>query len=357
VQDVIPHSRPTIDASDADAVAAAVLSGQLADGPCHGRFSEALALRLGVPDAVAVSSGTAALHLALISSGIAPGDEVIIPAYVCTSPLQAVRYTGATPVLCDVDPHSGLMTADHIQSALTKRTRAVIAVHVFGRTAPMDDIMTLSEEHDLFVVEDCAQALGAVCHNRPAGSLGDVSVFSFYATKVITSGQGGMLASPRREITDAARDLIHYDQRDDGKLRFNYRMSDIQAALGLSQLSRLDRLLARRRDIADRYRTACRKAGIEPPPERPEGEDIHYRFVVKTGGADPGIVIDRFNDLGIHARRPVFKPLYHYTKGDPLPGAAHAYARDVSIPIYPSLSDESIMRITDSLIPCMMEES
>jgi dTDP-4-amino-4,6-dideoxygalactose transaminase len=289
--------------------------------------------------------------------GVAPGDEVILPAYVCTSPLMAVRYTGATPVLCDVDPHSGLMTAEHVRSVLTKKTRAVIVVHLLGRTVPMDDIMTLSKQHGLFVVEDCAQALGAVYRGKPAGGWGDVSVFSFYATKVITSGQGGMLASPRPEITDAARDLIHYDQRDDGRLRFNYRMSDIQAALGLSQLSRLDRFLDRRRIVADTYRRACREAGIDPPPERPEGEDIHYRFVVKTDGVDPGVVIDRFNDLGIHARRPVFAPLYHYTKGDPLPGAASAYARDVSIPIYPSLSDESILKITQALTPCMTEES
>jgi len=357
VQDVIPHSRPTIYPSDIDAVAGAVESGILVDGPYVEKFSSELAGRLSTPDAVAVSSGTAALHLALRVLEISSDDEVIIPAYVCTAPLLAVRYAGATPVLCDVDPDSGLMTADHLRTVVTKRTRAVIAVHLFGRAAPIDDIMSLAADHGLFVIEDCAQAVGGDYRKRPIGSFGDVSIFSFYATKVITTGQGGMLSSPKREITEAARDLIHYDQRDDGALRYNYRMSEMQAALGLSQLSRLDRFLDRRRVIADRYRDACVKSGIEPPPERPTGEDIHYRFVIKTGGVDPNVVCNRFNDFGIHARRPVYTPLYHYTTGEPLPGASCAFEQDISIPIYPSLSDDSIMRITDALKPSIVEES
>ena len=357
MQDVIPHSRPTIDTSDTDAVASAVESEMLVDGPYVEKFSTALARRLKTPDAVAVSSGTAALHLALLTLGISPDDEVIIPAYVCTAPLLSVRYTGATPILCDVDSHSGLMTADHLRSVITKRTRAVITVHLFGRTAPMDDIMSLAQEHSLFVVEDCAQAIGCEYQKRPAGSWGDVSIFSFYATKVITSGQGGMLTSPKREITETARDLTRYDQRDDGVLRYNYRMSEIQAALGLSQLSRLERFLDRRRVIAGAYRDACVKSGIEPPPDRQMGEDIHFRFVIKTGDVNPNVVINRFNDFGIHARRPVYAPLFHYTKTDPLPGASQAFERDISIPIYPSLSDASIMRIIDALHPCIVEES
>ncbi|MBN1882216.1 MAG: DegT/DnrJ/EryC1/StrS family aminotransferase [Deltaproteobacteria bacterium] len=357
MQDVIPHSRPTIDTSDIDAVAGAVGSEMLVDGPYAKEFSAVLAKRLGTPDAVPVSSGTAALHLALCAAGISPDDEVILPAYVCVSPLLAVRYTGARPILCDVDPASCLMTADHIRSVITKRTKAVIAVHLFGRTAPMDDIMALAKEHNLFVVEDCAQAVGAEYRGNPAGSFGDAAVFSFYATKVITSGQGGMLTSPKPEITETARDLIRYDQRDDVVLRYNYRMSDIQAALGLSQLSRLDRFLDRRQEIAEIYREACETSGIEPPPERPEREDIHYRFVIRTGGVTPSVVINRFNDLGIHAERPVYAPLFHYTKSTPLPGAFYAFERYISIPIYPSLSDDSIARITGALNQCIVEES
>lgn len=357
MQDVIPHSRPTIEPSDIDAVANAVGSEMLVDGPYVEKFSSELAHRLGTPDAVAVSSGTAAIHLALSALGISPDDEVILPAYVCVAPLLAVRYTGAAPVLCDVDPHSGLMTADHIRSVITKRTKAVIAVHLFGRIAPMDDIMSLAREQSLFVVEDCAQAVGGVYRKRPVGSFGDVSIFSFYATKVITSGQGGMLSSSNEEITETARDLIHYDQRDDGVLRYNYRMSELQAALGLSQFSRLDRFLERRREIAETYRNACVQSGIEPPPERPEGEDIHFRFVVRTGGVDPNVVINRFSNFGIHARRPVYAPLFHSTKSAPLPGASYAYERDISIPLYPSLSDDSILRIIDALKPCILEES
>ena len=357
VQDVIPHSRPTIDGSDADAAARAVASEMLVGGPYTERFQAALAERLGAPDTVAVSSGTAALHLALCALGITPGDEVILPAYVCVSPLLAVRYTGATPVLCDVDPTSSLMTADHILSVVTKRTKAVIVVHLFGRTAPMDDIMTLAKDRGLFVVEDCAQAVGAEYQKRPAGTWGDAAVFSFYATKVITTGQGGMLTSPKQEITDIARDLIHYDHRDDGVVRYNYRMTDIQAALGLSQLSRLDRFLDRRRAIAGHYREACVTAGIEPPPERQGREDIHYRFVIQTSGITPSVARDCFRALGIHAERPVYAPLFHYTKSTPLPGASSAFERNISIPIYPSLPDDSVAKIIDALNPCITEES
>ncbi len=175
----IPHSRPSISRGDAEAAARSVMTGKLAFGPEVSAFEAAVAQRVGCAYSCAVSSGTAAIHLALAALGVGPGDEVILPAYVCAAPLYAVRYVGARPVLADVDPEAGISTAHHIKSAMTRRTRAIIAVHLFGRAAPIDEIVALGVP----VIEDCAQSLGGSYRRRPLGSRGTVSVFSFLRHK------------------------------------------------------------------------------------------------------------------------------------------------------------------------------
>jgi perosamine synthetase len=190
--------------------------------------------------------------------------------------------------------------------------------------------------------------VGGLHKGRPIGSLGAVSVFSFYATKVMTTGHGGMVSSRDAGLLGDVRDLIHYDQREDEKLRYNYQMTSFQAALGLSQLGRLDEFISRRKKIADFYRGEFQHAGIETPPPAPPGEDIHFRFIIKVPGRAKD-VIDRLSDLGVRAMRPVFKPLYFYTGDDELPGTKRAYEEDVSIPIYPALSDSEVERISDAV--------
>jgi len=348
----IAHSRPSITDDDARAAAQSVMSGTLVGGPAVSSFEAAVARRAGVAYGCAVSSGTAALHAALTALGVGPDHEVILPAYVCAAPLYAVRHVGARPVLADVDPETGCCSARHVSQKLTKRTGAVIAVHLFGRAAPVDEIVSFGVP----VIEDCAQSLGASLRGRPLGSWGALSVFSFYATKVITTGFGGMVCSDDGRLVERVRDLIHYDERTDDTTPYAYGMTSFQAALGLSQLSRIDDFIQRRREIHDRYRQTFSEGGIELPQPAVPGEDIHFRFVVRAPNG-PDRIIHRLQDRGIIARRPVFRPLYVYTGDGALPGTERAYDRDVSIPLYPALTDGEVRRVTDAVVAAFQERS
>jgi perosamine synthetase len=349
---LIPHSRPSITSQDARAVAQSVMSTTLVGGPVVSAFEKAVARRAGTAHGRAVSSGTAALHLALVALGVGPGDEVILPAYVCAAPLYAVRYAGGKAVLADINPETGLSEAGHIRAVLTKRTRAVIAVHLFGRSAPIDDIVGLGVP----VIEDCAQSLGGSYRTKPLGSWGAASVFSFYATKVITTGFGGMVCSDDAGLIDRVGDLIRYDERSDVSTGYAYGMTSFQAALGVSQILRLDDLLRRRLVIHDFYREAFARAGIELPPPALPGEDIHYRFVMKSRD-EADRVISRLNERGIGARKPVFMPLFAYEGTGELPGAKRAHAGDVSIPLYPALTDGQMKRVSDAVVTIMADRS
>jgi perosamine synthetase len=249
-----------------------------------------------------------------------------------------------------VDPETACSSAHHIRAVLTKRTGAVIAVHPFGRSAPIDEIVSLGAP----VIEDCAQSLGGSLKGKPVGSWGAMSVFSFYATKVITTGFGGMVCSNDARLVGRVRDLIRYDERSDENTAYPYGMTSFQAALGLSQLARIDGFIRRRKEIYDLYRRSLSGAGIELPPPAPQGEDIHYRFILEAQDRVDQ-VISRLHDRGVIARRPVFRPLYLYTGGRALPGTEQAYARDVSIPLYPALTDEEARRVSEAVIAVFAE--
>src|SRR5712664_4068124 len=246
---IIPHSRPTLGDDDAERVARVVRGGQVAQGPEVEGFEGELTRLLGAADAAAVSSGSVALELALRTLEVGPGDEVIVPTYACDAVYHAVTRCGATPVLADADPETlGLSAADATRRR-TARTRAVIVVHPFGLAVDLDDFQALG----VALVEDCAQTLGAVLGGHPVGARGGLAVCSFYATKLLTTGEGGAVTG-RADLVARARDARDYDERDDLTPRFNYKMTDMQAALGRSQLVRLDAFIARRRALAARYR-------------------------------------------------------------------------------------------------------
>ncbi len=346
----IPHSRPSITRDDARAVAQSVMSRTLVGGGAVSTFEAAVARRAGAAHGCAVSSGTAALHLALTALGVGPGDEVVLPAYVCAAPLYAVRYAGATPVLADVDPETGLSQAHHVRAVLSRRTKVVVAVHLFGRAAPVDDIVSLGVP----VLEDCAQSLGGVYRGKPLGSWGAASAFSFYATKVITTGLGGMVCSDDADLIGRVRDLIRYDERTDDHTAYACGMTSFQAALGNSQMARIDDFLKRRLAIHDFYRETFLSAGIELAPPAGPGEDIHYRFVVKTDRGTETIIA-ALAGLGITARRPVFRPLYAYEAAGELPGTRRAYDRDVSIPLYPALTAPQMRRVAKAVVRVFTE--
>jgi len=334
----IPHSRPTLGEEEARAAAAVVASGHVAEGPAVDAFERELCTFVGVPHAAAVSSGTAALHVALAAMGVGPGDEVIIPSFVCSALLNAVAYTGAVPVPADIDAATLNMDPQDAERRLLRRTRAVILPHMFGLPADPDRFTGLGVP----VIEDCAQSIGAVHGSRPVGSFGQAAAFSFYATKVITTGEGGMVATPSRELAARVRDLKAYDRRDDPATRFNFKLTDIQAAVGRVQLGRLKTFVGRRRAIARSYRSAFQGLPVRLPPD--DAGHIYFRYVLDIG-TECADFIRRAADAGIGCDRPVYTPLHRLLELDGFPRTERAWHQCVSIPIYPSLTDAEIERI------------
>lgn len=255
-------------------------------GPYLQRFEEAFARSVGVAEAVATSSGTAALHLALHALGIGPGDEVIVPDLTFVATANAVLLTGADVVLADVEPDTGCIDPRAVERALSPRTRAVIAVHLFGQPAALPAIRDLCQPRGIHVVEDAAEAQGATLAGRAVGSLGDVAAFSFYGNKIMTTGEGGMLTTQDATLAERCRALRHHGMSRDRRyfhteLAFNYAMTNLQAALGLAQLERLAELLARKRQIFDWYRELLDGTpGITLNRTRPDTESVYWMVSV-----------------------------------------------------------------------------
>ena len=336
----IPHSRPTLGPAEARALARVVRSGQLAQGPLVERFEQAMGRRLALRHAGAVSSGTAGLHLALLALDVGPGDDVLLPSLVCSAPLHAILAAGARPRLVDCDPATANMDPAAARRALGRRAKAIIVPHAFGLPAELAELCALGPP----VIEDCAQALGAAYRGRPVGSFGDVCVLSFYATKVLATGEGGMVLSGRRRLVDRVRDLRSYDERETFRPRFNYKMTDMAAALGLCQLGRLGEFLARRQALAAAYDRGLSGTPLRLPPRPPDRTHMFHRYVVQAGPA-AGPLLAALGARGIAARRPVFRPLHAYLELPGFPGAAEAWRAMVSLPIYPSLSRAQVNRV------------
>jgi perosamine synthetase len=336
----IPHSRPTLGEEEIKAVAEVMTSGQIAEGEVVKRFEKSFAAKIGVGDAVAVSSGTAALHLVLLAMGIGPADEVIIPSYVCSALLNAVQYVGATPVPAEIDPSTYNVDPDDVARRITSRTRAIVVPHLFGLPADLDKILKLN----IPVIEDCAQAVGATHHHRPLGTFGDAAIFSFYATKMMTTGEGGMIVAKSPQIIEQVRDLKTYDEKPTYRVRYNYKMTDIQAALGEIQLARLDDFIKLRRKIARHYIKFLNAPKIKLPTEN--AEHIYYRFVVRIK-ADCAWLIRELVKKGVGCARPVFLPLHRQLNMKSYPVTDKTWQTALSIPIYPSLSADEIQQLID----------
>jgi len=338
----IPHSRPSVSEEDALAVARAVRAGRLAQGPEVEAFEGELAARLGVEAVAAVSSGSAALELGLQALGVGAGDEVIVPSYVCDALWHAVRRRGGTPVLADADPDTLSLSAKDAAARMTPRTRAVIVPHAFGLAVDLEPFLALGVP----VVEDCAQALGAVVGGRSAGARGALAICSFYATKMLATGEGGAVAGPA-DLVARVRDARAYDERDDLAPRFNAKLTDPQAALGRSQLRRLDQFVARRREVAARYR--ARLAGVRCRVPADAGErHVYHRFVV---GVEVPVdrLLARLARAGVTARRPVFRPAHRALGLSGYPEAERLWTETLSIPCYPALTDAEADHVAAAL--------
>jgi perosamine synthetase len=344
----IPHSRPTIQEVDIHAVAEVLASGQLADGAQVTLFEKELSSYVGHTGGIATNSGTSALYLALLSLGHDSRGDVIIPSYACIALLNAVYAAHLTPVVIDIDESGYNISLNAIKRAISRKTRAIIAPHMFGD--PIEDIQEIVEL-GVPVVEDCALSVGASVDGRKAGSIADLAVFSFYATKLLTTGHGGMVLSSSDERLKTMRDLMQYDHRLEYGQSFNFRLTDFQAALGRSQLAKLDGFIAQRRRIARRYDQSFKDIGSVRVPARAEGS-VYFRYILEVEHADSWIA--RLCDIGVDCRRPVFKPLHEYLRlnKNEYPNSDRAHRHNVSIPIYPGLREKDIEFIIDRVATC-----
>jgi perosamine synthetase len=338
----IPHSRPTLGPGEARAAARVVRSGLVAPGPEAEGFEREAARYIGLRHAAAVSSGTAALALALRAVGAGPDKEVIVPSYARPAMIHAVRGTGAEPVLADVYWHDGNLSVAQVRRRLTHRTAAVVAVHSFGAAAEIEPLVNLGVP----VVEDLAQAFGAEDYNRRRlGTFGAAAVASFDAEALLTSaGEGGMVLSDDRRVADAVRDLRADDKKLSASPFGDAQMMDVQATVGRVQLRRLPSFLAARRRWAMKYREALKSFALEVP--LPLFGRAYHRFVVRSRRPVTDALLARFEEKGIGIRRPIERPL-HWDVPEPgsFPVAERVWRRSLSLPIYPSLTEREFRRI------------
>jgi perosamine synthetase len=338
----IPHSLPAVEKEELEMVKNVLSSRHIAQGPKVEEFEGVFKDYLGVEYSLATSSGSAALHLLLLALGVETGDEVIVPSYVCAAVLNPILYVGATPRVCDIDGQDLNISLKEIKEKLSPKTKALVVVHTFGQSANIDVLLGL----DVPIIEDCAHSLGGVYPSKTGkklGSLGTASIFSFYATKMIATGHGGMIASDSYTLMEKARDLREYDEREDYRVRYNYKMTDIEASLGLSQMRKLDSFVSRRREIAVTYDRILRDYGVEIPYRRRGSTHVFYRYVLKAEGSVEE-TMKKLDARGIESKRPVFKPLHQYLHLDKkdFPNAEEAHRTIISIPIYPSLNQEQV---------------
>jgi len=338
---IIPHSRPTLDQDDINAVVSILNGGLIADGQEVKRFENDVAQYIGIPYCVATNSGTSALHLALRALETGRGDSVILPSYVCASVLHAVNYTGATPLLADIEMDGYNIDSRSMADKINIHTKAVIVPHMFGIPAEVDAI----KQKGLYLIEDCAQAFGIEHNGKKLGSYGDVAVFSFKATKLLTTGHGGMVATASKSIYDRLKQLTKYDEQNEYHVAYNYEMTDFQAALGRSQLAKFHTFIKRRQHIQRIYDELFTDLGQK---NNKTSAAFYFRYVVEVDEKEH--YIEHMKRLGITCTMPVFKTLHQYMGiSEGFPNTDRAMRRALSIPLYPSLRDGEIEYICESI--------
>jgi len=369
----IPLSRTEFGDAEARAVADVLASGWVTQGPKVAEFERIVAERVGATHAVATTSCTTALHLGLLAAGVGPGDEVICPSYSFIATANAVLYTGATPVFADIDTRTWNIDPRDVESRITSKTRAVLAVHQVGLAADLRGLEAALRP-GIALVEDAACAIGSTYEGRPIGSHGHTVCFSFHPRKSISTGEGGMLTtnddavarhvrllrSHGASVSDLERHRAHGVVFEEYReLGYNYRMPDIQGAIGIEQMKRLDDLLARRRAVAERYNAAFREMDqIEMPAEPGNARHTYQSYLIRlrpSYGVDRDEMIRRLVEMGISCRRGIppihLEPLYRHRCGAvSLPVTESVSAESVFLPMFASLPQTDQDRVIDAVI-------
>lgn len=368
---MIPYGKQTIDQDDIQAVVDVLKSDFLTTGPKIAEFEQTVADYVGAKYAVAILNGTSALHAACFAAGIGPGDEVITTPLTFAASANCVLYCGGTPVFADVDPKTYNIDPEDIRRKITDRTKAIIAVHLAGQPCDMDAIHSIAHEYGLIVIEDGAHALGSVYKGKKVGSLSDMTTFSFHPVKPITTGEGGMIVTDNEEFyKKMALFRSHGITRDDSMmtrndgpwfyqqfdLGYNYRITDIQCALGCSQMKKLDRFLARRKEIVARYNEAFADCdNIITPYQLSDTESGWHLYIVQVKNCDRRQVFEAMREKGIGVNVhyiPVYMHPYYQEHGYENVHCANAeeiYSHIISLPLYPGLTSEQQDYVIDTL--------
>ena len=344
-------ARPDVGEGELAAVAEVVADGLLTMGPRVGAFERAVADAVGTADAVAVSSGTAALHLTLLALGIGEGDEVVVPAYTFPASANAVRLCGGHPVLVDVDPETFLARPERVAAAVTRRTRAVIGVHLFGRPLDWEELQTAVPQ-DVVLVEDAAGALGARYREVPCGALGLAGCLSFHPRKIVTTGEGGAVTTDEADLAAAVRRLRHHGLTEEGDLPapgFNYRLPDVLCALGLPQLARLEELLRARERVAGWYEERLGHL-VGTPSAAPGDRHGWQAYVVRVGRRDEAMAALRAEGIEAQIGTYALHRFSAYDDQGPFPGADAALEHALALPFAATLTEAEVDRVCAALV-------
>ena len=365
-QKQIPLSLPYLDGREQELVVEVLGSGRLSLGPTGTRFEQMLAERVGARFAAAVSSGTGGLHLLVKSAGISPGDEVITTPFSFAASTNCFLYEGAVPVFADIDATTWNIDLEALEAAITPKTRAIVAVDIFGYPCELDPIRKIADEHGLALIDDACEALGAEYKGKPVGGHGVPAVFAFYPNKQMTTGEGGIVVTDSEQEWRLIKSLSNQGRGDDGpwlehvRLGYNYRLDDLSAALGIGQLEKLDRILELRTQVAERYRTLLEGVG---GVELPASDDAEHRrswfvFVVKLAPEiDRERVIEFLTREKVSSSRylpcihlqPYMRERFGFAEGL-CPRAEDLSRRTVALPFYTALEAEDQERVVATLV-------
>lgn len=376
---MIPYGRQCLDASEIEAVVDVLKSDWLTTGPKVEEFEEKVVDYVGAKYGVAISSGTAAMHAAMNALDIGPGDEVIVPTMSFVATANSVVYQKGTPVFADVDPKTLLVSIEDVESKITKRTKAIIAVDYAGHPCDYDQLRWLADRHDLYLIADSCHALGATYKKKPVGLLGDLAVFSFHPVKHITTGEGGMIITNDAKYAEKMRRFrnhgidINANKRMDFnswyyemiELGFNYRITDIQCAIGIKQMDKIDDFLKRRRDIALYYSEVLNGIdNVEVLCVSENVEHAYHLYVIRIKSLNSEInrnsvfTAMRNNGVGVNVHyipihlHPFYRKYFGTREGDCIV-AETAYTEILSLPIYPALSLNDMNTVISSLNSCV----